>query len=41
MLPRQTGAYDGRTDHEKYVVGAMTDIATDWRTGWATAFSRP
>jgi glutathione S-transferase len=38
MLSRQIGAYDGRTDHEKYVVDAVADIAIDWRTGWVNAY---
>ncbi|KAI8058334.1 hypothetical protein BDF22DRAFT_665142 [Syncephalis plumigaleata] len=38
MLSRQIGAYDGRTDHEKYVVDAVADIAIDWRTSWVNAY---
>ncbi|RKP27405.1 glutathione S-transferase [Syncephalis pseudoplumigaleata] len=38
MLAREIGAYDGRDNHEKYVVDAVADIATDWRTSWVGAY---
>ncbi|RFU81721.1 hypothetical protein TARUN_508 [Trichoderma arundinaceum] len=35
-LSRRAGAYDGETNHEKYLVDAVADIYNDWRTGWVT-----
>ncbi|KAM0258944.1 hypothetical protein ACHAQJ_003600 [Trichoderma viride] len=33
-LSRRAGAYDGQTNHEKYLVDAVSDIYNDWRAGW-------
>ncbi|KAH8124755.1 hypothetical protein ACSS6W_007602 [Trichoderma asperelloides] len=33
-LSRRAGAYDGETNHEKYLVDAVSDIYNDWRTGF-------
>lgn len=30
-LSRRAGAYDGETNHEKYLVDAAADIYNDWR----------
>ncbi|PTB63231.1 hypothetical protein BBK36DRAFT_1127635 [Trichoderma citrinoviride] len=33
-LARRSGAYDGETNYEKYLVDAVADMYNDWRTGW-------
>ncbi|EGR46921.1 uncharacterized protein TRIREDRAFT_49946 [Trichoderma reesei QM6a] len=33
-LARRSGAYDGETNYEKYLVDAVADLYNDWRTGW-------
>jgi len=38
---RLLGAYDGKTEGEKYWVDAMTDVALDWRTYFVNAFLSP
>ncbi|PTB66205.1 glutathione S-transferase [Trichoderma citrinoviride] len=33
-LARETGRYDGETNHEKFQVDAVADVYNDWRIQW-------
>ncbi|KAL7920958.1 glutathione S-transferase [Trichoderma austrokoningii] len=38
-LARETGRYDGETNHEKFQVDAVSDNYIDWRTQWVANIS--
>ncbi|KAH7184719.1 uncharacterized protein B0J16DRAFT_319518 [Fusarium flagelliforme] len=36
FLSRELGKYDGQTNHDKYLVDAVSDLYIEWRAGWVS-----